>query len=81
MEEAHAACNSLQSGNPVTAQIALGRLRILTLWIGRYPQRRQKWKEVCKIIDLPDKFIEYDVDARRNSTYRMLNMAYFQSNR
>jgi hypothetical protein len=73
VEEANAACNSLQNGNPVTTQTALGRLRILALWIDRHPQRRQKWKEVCKINDLPDKFIEYDVDTRWNSTYRMLN--------
>ncbi|KAK9350069.1 hypothetical protein V1523DRAFT_371316, partial [Lipomyces doorenjongii] len=53
-------------------QGALAKLRILAVWIDRSPQRRQKWKEVCHFLDLPDKFIEYDNDTRWNSTYRML---------
>jgi hypothetical protein len=72
-EEAHAACDSLRDGKPIITQTALGKLRVLALWIDRHPQRKQKWNEVCKIIDLPDKYIEYDVDTRWNSTYRMLN--------
>ncbi|KAK9241545.1 hypothetical protein V1506DRAFT_550417 [Lipomyces tetrasporus] len=54
-------------------QGVLARLRIVALWIDRSPQRRQKWKEVCKLLDLPDKFIEYDVDTRWSSTFRRLS--------
>ncbi|KAK9427491.1 hypothetical protein V1505DRAFT_288602, partial [Lipomyces doorenjongii] len=50
----------------------LSRLRILTLWILRSPQRREGWKKLCSINGLNDKYIEYDVDTRWNSTYRML---------
>ncbi|KAK9334822.1 hypothetical protein V1521DRAFT_441763, partial [Lipomyces starkeyi] len=53
-------------------QEVMARLRILAVWIDRSPQRRQKWKEVCHFLDLPDQFIEYDNDTRWNSTYRML---------
>jgi hypothetical protein len=56
-EEAHAACDSLRDGKPIITQTALGKLRVLALWIDRHPQRKQKWNEVCKIIDLPDKYI------------------------
>ena len=73
VEEAQDACDSLQNGRSITAQTALAKLRVLALWISRHPQRRQKWKEVCKYVDLPDKFIEYDVATRWNSTYRMLD--------
>ncbi|KAK9334764.1 hypothetical protein V1521DRAFT_441979, partial [Lipomyces starkeyi] len=53
-------------------QGVLAKLRILAVWIDRSPQRRQKWKEVCHFLDLPDKFIEYDNDTRWTSNYRML---------
>jgi hypothetical protein len=72
-EEADAACDGLQFGQHITTQTALAKLRILALWIHRSPQRRQKWKDICKIENLPDKYIEYDVDTRWNSTYRMLD--------
>ncbi|KAJ5893619.1 hypothetical protein N7495_005310 [Penicillium taxi] len=49
------------------------RLWILALWINRSPQRRQKWKEICKLNSLPDKFVAYDVTTRRNSTFRMVD--------
>ncbi|KAK9350097.1 ribonuclease H-like domain-containing protein, partial [Lipomyces doorenjongii] len=68
-------CDSLSNREACSFedQSALARLRILALWIDRSPQRRQKWKEMCKFLDLPDKFIEYDVDTRWNSTFRMLS--------
>ena len=44
----------------------------MTLWIARTPQRRQHWKIICQSNGLKEKFIEYDVDNRWNSTYRML---------
>jgi hypothetical protein len=75
MEEAHAVCDNFKEGEQwsVGAQEPLARLRILALWIHRSPQQRQKWNEVCKIINLSNKYIEYDVDTRWNSTFRMLD--------
>jgi tRNA uridine 5-carbamoylmethylation protein Kti12 len=77
MEEAHAVCDNFKEGEQwsVGAQEPLARLRILALWIHRSPQQRQKWNEVCKIINLSNKYIEYDVDTRWNSTFRMLDDA------
>jgi hypothetical protein len=72
-KEAFAICDSLQEGEPIPAQSALAKLRILALWINRSPQRRQKWKEVCKYMNLSGKYIQYDVETRWNSTYRMLD--------
>ncbi|KAK9482964.1 ribonuclease H-like domain-containing protein, partial [Lipomyces starkeyi] len=66
-------CDNLRDGKSIGAQTALARLRILALWIDRTPIRRQKWNEVCKINNLSDKYIEYDVDTRWNSTFRMLD--------
>lgn len=54
---------------------SLAKLRILALWIHRSPQRRQTWNSSCKCMNLSDKFIEYDVDTRWNSTFRMLTDA------
>jgi hAT family C-terminal dimerisation region len=70
--EADQACVSLGNGGLFTAESALGKLRVLALWIQRSPQRRERWKEVCRIHNLHDKYIEYDVDTRWNSTYRMI---------
>ncbi|KAK9358803.1 glycosyl hydrolase family 49-domain-containing protein [Lipomyces starkeyi] len=73
--QASAMCDNLSNREPCSFedQGVLARLRIVALWIDRSPQRRQKWKEVCKFLDLPDKFIEYDVETRWNSTFRMLS--------
>jgi hypothetical protein len=73
MEQAQATCDHLQNGNSITKQSAIGRLRILALWINRSPQRRQKWKEICRLNNLPDKFVEYDITTRWNSTFRMID--------
>lgn len=73
IQEAYTACDSIQNGKSFATQTALARLQILALWISRSPQRRQKWKEVCSYMDLPDRFIEYDVETRWNSTYQMLH--------
>ncbi|KAK9339490.1 hypothetical protein V1521DRAFT_427408, partial [Lipomyces starkeyi] len=64
---------SSQNPWPLENQGVLARLRILAVGIDRSPQRRQKRKEVCHFLDLPDKIIEYDNDTRWNSTYRMLS--------
>ncbi|KAJ5240474.1 uncharacterized protein N7469_002065 [Penicillium citrinum] len=49
---------------------AIMKIRLLTLWIARSPQRRQDWKEVS-----PGKQVSYDVDTRWNSTYVMIQDA------
>lgn len=74
-EEAHTACDCLRDGIPwpSATQGALAKLRIFALWIDRSPQRRKKWTDICQIANLPGKFIEYDVDTRWNSTFRMLS--------
>ena len=66
------ACDLLQDNKKIGRHSALSRLRIMALWISRTPQRRQQWKLVCQSNGLKDKFIEYDVETRWNSTYRML---------
>ncbi|KAJ5082309.1 hypothetical protein N7532_011352 [Penicillium argentinense] len=73
VEGAQVACDCLQTGNSITDNSAIGRLRVLALWINRSPQRRQKWKEICRLNNRPDKFVAYDVTTRRNSTFRMVD--------
>lgn len=68
-------CDLLQENKKIGRHSALARLRILVLWIARTPQRRQQWKVTCQTHGLDDKFIEYDVHNRWNSTYRMLKDA------
>lgn len=68
-------CDLLQQNKKIGRHSALARLRILVLWIARTPQRRQQWKVSCQTHGLNDKFIEYDVENRWNSTYRMLKEA------
>ncbi|KAK9252697.1 hypothetical protein V1507DRAFT_378542, partial [Lipomyces tetrasporus] len=36
------------------------------------PQRRNRWKKLCQVEELPEKIIPYDVSTRWNSTYQML---------
>lgn len=76
---AMAACDLIQENKEMGPQSALFRLRILTLWIARTPQRKQQWKQqwklICQSNRLKDTFIEYDVETRWNSTYRMLSDA------
>ena len=74
-EEAHAVCENFKEGElcSIGMQEPLARLRVLALWIHRSPHQRQRWNEVCKITNLPGKYIEYDVDTRWNSTFRMLD--------
>jgi hypothetical protein len=75
IDEAFSACNDLR--DRIFSRFAstgpLAKLRIFALWIDRSPQRRQKWKEICNFLNLPNKFIQYDVETRWNSTFRMLN--------
>jgi hypothetical protein len=69
------ACDLLQENKKIGQYSALARLRIMALWISRTPQRRQQWKVICQSNGLKDKFIEYDVETRWNSTYRMIQDA------
>ncbi len=54
---------------------ALARLRVFVLYISRSPQRRQLWKQACASFGGSAKVIDYDVDTRWNSLYRMINQA------
>jgi hAT family C-terminal dimerisation region len=83
VSEANSICDNLQSRNSqstssattpsILSQSPLAKLRILAIWISRSPQRRQDWKSICDEMKLDDKFIEYDVEIRWNSTFRMLD--------
>ncbi|ODQ71418.1 hypothetical protein LIPSTDRAFT_73083, partial [Lipomyces starkeyi NRRL Y-11557] len=75
--EAYTVCDSLESGDQETfgTQQPLARLRILAVWISRSSQRRKQWKRICTLMNLATKYIEYDVDTRWNSTFRMLEDA------
>lgn len=66
---AAAACDLLQESKDFAPQSPLAHLRIMALWIARTPQRKQQSN------GLKDKFIEYDVETRWNSTHRMLRDA------
>ena len=59
------AFNSLHS-----TKDAVMKIRLLTLWIARSPQRHQDWIEVS-----PGKQVSYDVDTRWTSTYLMIQDA------
>ncbi|KAJ6168129.1 hypothetical protein N7497_000972 [Penicillium chrysogenum] len=78
-EEATPVCNSLDKGEHQSLEFQaiepLAKLRVLALWIQRSPQRRQSWNDTCNRMNLSNKFIEYDVDTRWNSTFRMLGDA------
>jgi hypothetical protein len=78
-EEATSVCNSLDKGEHQSLEFQaiepLAKLRVLALWIQRSPQRRQSWNDTCNRMNLSNKFIEYDVDTRWNSTFRMLGDA------
>jgi hypothetical protein len=52
---------------------SLARLKVLVLWLAKPPQKRQQWKNCCRDINLPERYIEYDVKNRWNSVYRMLD--------
>jgi hypothetical protein len=76
-EEATSICDSLDGGEYHTFQNLepLAKLRTLAIWIHRSPQRKQRWNSTCKRMNLSERFIEYDVDTRWNSTFRMISDA------
>ncbi|KAK9365003.1 hypothetical protein V1509DRAFT_643131, partial [Lipomyces kononenkoae] len=43
---AYEACDQIARGGPIGSHSALSRLRILSLWILRTPQRREGWKNL-----------------------------------
>ncbi|KAF7184345.1 hypothetical protein CNMCM7691_005097 [Aspergillus felis] len=47
---------------------AIIKVRLLTLWIARSPQRHQDWKEVS-----PNKQVNYDINTQWNSTYIIIS--------
>jgi hAT family protein len=59
--------SSLAFSSAHSTKGAIMKIRLLTLWIARSPQRRHDWKEVS-----PGKQVSYDVDTRWNSTYVMI---------
>ncbi|KAJ5123842.1 uncharacterized protein N7515_007667 [Penicillium bovifimosum] len=69
------ASDLLQGNEKIGRQSALARIRMMTFWILKTPQRRRQWKATCQANGLNDKFIECDVETRWNSTYRMVQGA------
>ena len=78
-EEAASICNNLDKREYQQCEFQflgpLAKPRILALWIQRSPRRRQTWNDTCDRMNLSNNFIEYDVDTRWNSTFRMLGDA------
>ncbi|GCB25499.1 putative AC9 transposase [Aspergillus awamori] len=70
-----AACDLMQANKDIGLYSVLSRLRIMSLWITRTPQRKQQWKMIYQTNRLNDKFMEYDVDTRWNSKFRMIRDA------
>ncbi|KAJ5550757.1 hypothetical protein N7461_005455 [Penicillium sp. DV-2018c] len=74
LSEAHEICDGLESRmSSVSSESALSRLRIFAVCVSRSTQRRQEWSKSCASIGHAAKFIEYDVDTRWNSTFRLLD--------
>ncbi|KAK9371605.1 uncharacterized protein V1513DRAFT_333242 [Lipomyces chichibuensis] len=57
------ACDQIARGWPIDSHSALSRLRILSPWILRTPQRREGWTNLCFIHGLNDKCIRRDVET------------------
>lgn len=75
-QEADSICDRMTSNSQQVEPLsALSRLRVMVLWSHRTPQRQEQWEFVCQSNRLNDRFIEYDVDTRWNSTYRMIKQA------
>lgn len=75
IESAGEVCEKLNHEKDLPELSALARLRVLVLWLARSPLRRQQWKNSCRDADLPERYIEYDVETRWNSVFRMLDQS------
>jgi len=78
VQEANQICDHLkdtETTSTLSTKSALSRLRVLAIWISRSPQRREKWRKICVLMDRPERLIHYDVETRWNSTYEMLDTA------
>ena len=53
-------------------QGVIAKLRLIVLWIDRSTQRIQEWNSRSNVT----KRINYDIDIRWNSTFRMVNDAF-----
>ncbi|KAK9489617.1 hypothetical protein V1508DRAFT_400662, partial [Lipomyces doorenjongii] len=61
-QSANLACDALRAHKSLEPGLSpLARLRIVVLWIDRSPQRRNRWKKLCRLEELPEKIIPYDV--------------------
>jgi hypothetical protein len=76
-DEASSICDNLDRGDYQAFQALepVAKLRTIALWIRRSPQRKKAWKTKCHRMGLLDGYIEYDVDNRCNSTFRMIGDA------
>ncbi|KAK9478850.1 ribonuclease H-like domain-containing protein, partial [Lipomyces japonicus] len=48
------------------------RVRLLAIYLKSSPQRKQAWEALCKEHNLPQTVLQYNVETRWNSTYKML---------
>ena len=55
---------------------AFSRVRILALYVSASSARKKEWRDLCQIKGMNSKLIQYDVDTRWNSAYRMLDDAW-----
>jgi len=60
----------------VQSRSAFSRIRILALYISATSERKKEWQNLCLIKGMDSKLIQYDVDTRWNSSYRMLDNAW-----
>jgi hypothetical protein len=75
IESAGEACEKIKNGKDIPELSALARLRVLILWLARSPSYRKQWKNSCRDASLPERYIEYDVETRWNSVFRMLDQS------
>ena len=55
---------------------AFSRIRILALYVSASTERKKEWRDLCQLKGMDAKLIQYDVETRWNSAYRMLNDAW-----
>jgi hypothetical protein len=55
---------------------AFSRIRILALYVSASSERKKEWRDICQLKGMDSRLIQYDVDTRWNSAYRMLDDAW-----